>query len=336
MDVHDREVAFGCSDHGVYTYDINSGKKRRTLYTKRCGHSEWVTCLTYLPDGRLVSGGMDNKLCLWAATGASCRDMVGHTSSVSVVKASASGGMVVSGGYDRTVRCWDTRRGAEVCALTGGHSGPVLDLALLPGTVVSGGRDSKVLLWDLETGKCRRSLTGHKGHITAVEWFADAGEAGDGSQLVLSGAQDGHLRVWDLRSQSCVANVPAHTSDSGSGAVGSIACTAMSASALGGLAGDMVVTIGADKAVVVSDPRRNFEPLRRWTEHREFPYSLTVAGPLVFSGDGAGMLLAHDIDSGKLLYGLGANEGAVRCLGAVGDKLVAAGDDGNGLVFTFR
>ena len=65
-------------------------------------------------------------------------------------------------------------------------------------------------------------------------------------------------------------------------------------------------------------------------------YSLTVAGPLVFSGDGAGMLLAHDIDSGKLLYGLGANEGAVRCLGAVGDKLVAAGDDGNGLVFTFR
>lgn len=56
----------------------------------------------------------------------------------------------------------------------------------------------------------------------------------------------------------------------------------------------------------------------------------------MFSGDGAGMLLAHDIDSGKLLYGLGANEGAVRCLGAVGDKLVAAGDDGNGLVFTFR
>lgn len=48
MDVHDREVAFGCSDHGVYTYDINSGKKRRTLYTKRCGHSEWVTCLTYV------------------------------------------------------------------------------------------------------------------------------------------------------------------------------------------------------------------------------------------------------------------------------------------------
>lgn len=135
-----------------------------------------------------------------------------------------------------------------------------------------------MLLWDLETGKCRRSLTGHKGHITAVEWFADAGEAGDGSQLVLSGAQDGHLRVWDLRSQSCVANVPAHTSDSGSGAVGSIACTAMSASALGGLAGDMVVTIGADKAVVVSDPRRNFEPLRRWTEHREFPYVCVGCG----------------------------------------------------------
>ena len=104
---------------------------------------------------------MDNKLCLWAATGASCRDMVGHTSSVSVVKASASGGMVVSGGYDRTVRCWDTRRGAEVCALTGGHSGPVLGLALLPGTVVSGGRDSKVRVWGWKPvcRLCARQLT---------------------------------------------------------------------------------------------------------------------------------------------------------------------------------
>lgn len=180
MDVHDREVAFGCSDHGVYTYDINSGKKRRTLYTKRCGHSEWVTCVTYvgaqdtgcpvpgttardshllcppcsltawhriprfLPDGRLVSGGMDNKLCLWGSSGASCRDLLGHTSSVSCVKSSASGRLIVSGGYDRTVRCWDSSRGSELLSLSGGHSGPVLDIALLPGVVVSGGRDSKV------------------------------------------------------------------------------------------------------------------------------------------------------------------------------------------------
>jgi len=157
-------------------------------------------------------------------------------------------------------------------------------------------------VWDLETGKLQRSLKGHKGHVTAVEWFVSPGTgedeaaAGASTPLVLTGAQDGHLRVWDLRSESCVANLATHTSDSGSGAVGAIRSTALASGM------DKVVTFGADKAVVVHDPRAGFAEAWRWTEHRDFPYSLEVAGPLVFSGDGQGMLLAHDLDSGRLLY----------------------------------
>jgi len=47
------------------------------------------------------------------------------------------------------------------------------------------------------------------------------------------------------------------------------------------------------------------------------------------------MLLAHDITSRKLLWGLGANQAAVRCIGVTGSRLVAAGDDGNAIIYTF-
>jgi F-box/WD-40 domain protein 7 len=58
-----------------------------------------------------------------------------------------------------------------------------------------------------------------------------------------------------------------------------------------------------------------------------------VAGGLALSGDGQGMLLVHDLQQGKLLYGMGANRAAVRAIHATPDRLVAAGDDGNAIVW---
>ena len=56
---------------------------------------------------------------------------------------------------------------------------------------------------------------------------------------------------------------------------------------------------------------------------------------LALSGAGDGMLLCHDLVAGKCVYGLGANRGAVRCIHAAPDGLVAAGDDGNAIVYSF-
>ena len=54
------------------------------------------------------------------------------------------------------------------------------------------------------------------------------------------------------------------------------------------------------------------------------------------SGGGDGMLLAHDLEQGKLLYGLGANQAAVRCIGTTPSKMVVSGDDGNAIVYEFN
>jgi hypothetical protein len=34
------EVVLGGSDHALYVIDVRSGRKKRTLYTKACGHTE--------------------------------------------------------------------------------------------------------------------------------------------------------------------------------------------------------------------------------------------------------------------------------------------------------
>jgi WD40 repeat protein len=77
MSVCNHEVAIGSSDHALYTFDINTGRKQRQLYNRNFGHSEWVTCVTHISDGRIVSGGMDNKVCVWDATGVRCKTLTG-------------------------------------------------------------------------------------------------------------------------------------------------------------------------------------------------------------------------------------------------------------------
>jgi WD40 repeat protein len=63
-----REVVVGSSDHALYIVDVDKAKKKRQLYNKSNGHGEWVTCVTYLSNGAILSGGMDSKLCLWSGT----------------------------------------------------------------------------------------------------------------------------------------------------------------------------------------------------------------------------------------------------------------------------
>ena len=53
------------------------------------------------------------------------------------------------------------------------------------------------------------------------------------------------------------------------------------------------------------------------------------------SGGGDGMLLVHDLATGGVLYGLGANRAAVRAIHCETGRLVAAGDDGTLIAYDF-
>jgi F-box/WD-40 domain protein 7 len=328
-----------------------------------------------------------------------CAELLGHFGSVSAVEAVRGTHLLASCGYDKSVRLWDVN--ASVCVREmRGHGAPVLLQALRPlagaggaaaaggrsargsaesagsagpgaaaaagavPTIATGDRDGEVRVWDAERGSCSATLSGHRGHVTALAWFTphpgwgpdpgsvDPSAPGAASipthaDILFSGAQDGHFRGWDLRARSPLVNVELHASAAGAGALGSIAVahvpTATPGSSWGGGTETLVVTAGADRTLCVLDPRRGFAPRFRMAEHRDFIYSLHVPGSaaacassVVLSGAGDGMLLAHDLRTGKPLWGLGANEAAVRCIDtAGGHQLVVTGDDGRVMIYDF-
>ena len=67
------------------------------------GHREWVTCVAFTADGKVLSGGMDSMLCLW--TGTRAQRLEGHNASVSALKVDERN-IAISGSYDGVYICF--------------------------------------------------------------------------------------------------------------------------------------------------------------------------------------------------------------------------------------
>ena len=128
MDVRDGFAVVGSSDHALYEVDLKKKRVCRKLYSKQYGHGEWVSAVAYLGDGRVISAGLDSKLCLWSAQGVRCADMRGHVGSISAVAVDSGSRIALSAGYDKTIRCWDVQRVPKEMWAIKGHRSPVMEL----------------------------------------------------------------------------------------------------------------------------------------------------------------------------------------------------------------
>jgi WD40 repeat protein len=297
MSVHGSVAVVGSADHGLLEVELQGSgrdngplRPKRTLYTKQYGHSEWVTDVTHLPDGRILSAGMDSKVCLWNAAGAPrCIDLVGHTGSIARVLGSADGSLALSAGYDKTVRLWSTQNGAELAKLRA-HRAPVLHVAWAPGVLASADREGSVVLWDVHSGTAT-PLGAHGGHATALAATgADGGSTAAGGTGLLSGGQDGVVRLWDVRQERSACETQVHT-----GAVNELVAHRLASSS------PLVLSGGADKRVLALDPRMSLQAVHVFEEHRDHIYSLTAIGDLCVSGAGDGLVLVHGLGEGKCL-----------------------------------
>ena len=70
------------------------------------GHSDWVTSVIQLSDGKVCSGSFDKTVKIWDLTTGRCvMTLKGHCDSVrSVIQ--LSDGKVCSGSDDKTVKIW--------------------------------------------------------------------------------------------------------------------------------------------------------------------------------------------------------------------------------------
>lgn len=331
-------VVAGSTDHALYVVPIadNDDKRRRgngckKLYTKKCGHSEWVTGALYLSDDRIVSAAMDSRLCLWNASGTNCEDLIGHAGSITLVKNLArESSLVFSAGYDKTVRVWNVgkqfRGKTREIGCIKATSAPILDADTQSAQKITvGDRDGNVRVIDLEKGTVVQAYANaHRGHTTSILGSCDNDRNG-----IYSGGQDGIVNVWDCRQKKCLASLELHTDkkEGKAGAVGFLAEPSHS----GGE--NILITGGADGTINVLDKRQSHQVVHKWIEHQDYIYSLHVSHQLCFSGDGQGMLHVHDWRNGHLLYGLGANQAAIRAITTSDTKLVVAGDDGSILTY---
>ena len=105
------------------------------MYGKRTGHTEWVTSVAHLPDGRVLSVGMDGKLCIWGHDRRTVSEIMAHRGSISKVAADTFYNVGVTCGYDKNLYLWKFGSGTNPRFPTStkapvvtfaGHDNPVL------------------------------------------------------------------------------------------------------------------------------------------------------------------------------------------------------------------
>ena len=318
-DALDDQVAIGGSDHDVHVVDAKKKREIRKLNHARNGHKEWVTCVKWLSDGRLLSGSMDSYLCLWNKHGNVCEHLHGHQGTVSDLVVLHDSQKAITSSYDKTIRIWDVSAGRKRKAREMGvakcHSAPVLLLrANNSHALVSGCRGGNVSITDTATLKQVWGQTiAHEGHVTALEWLDE--------NCMMSGGQDGCICLWDRRCPTKLGTVPSHKHNTGTGAVGFL-----------GMVGSYIVSAGADKVVKIHSLTNDFRVLFSQRTD-DFVYSCFVSGRQIFVGLGNGICIIFDVQKLSCLANFQANGSGLRCICNSGPSLFTAGDDGKFAAF---
>lgn len=185
MAVRDDLVVTGSHDHGLKVYQVSKGKFVRELFNKKYGHTEWVTSVDFVHDGRILSGAMDSKLCLWHRSAVQCKDLIGHTASVSRVRCHNESNIGMSASYDTTLKVWDLDAARELHTLksVNSHTRPVTEFFWKNALAVSGGRDGLLCAWDVATGTMVNTMDRHSSMITSLCTLTEDGA----DNVVISG-----------------------------------------------------------------------------------------------------------------------------------------------------
>src|SRR5262249_48679075 len=114
-----------------------------------------------------------------------------HRAGIFSVAVNHQAGLMATASWDTSVVVWSIERMTPVRPLNG-HREPVMAAIVTDdGDVVSASMDSTIKIWNVQTGRCRETLTGHHGWVTAL---ADVPSRG----LLLSGADDRTIKAWHL------------------------------------------------------------------------------------------------------------------------------------------
>ena len=125
------------------TTPCGCGTSRAAKAACSTGHTERVTALAVLPDGRALSGSEDGTLRLWDLASGKSRVLKGHTGKVTAL-AVLPDGRALSGSEDWSVIVWDVARGAPLAAFVGDAA--ITCVAATPTHLIAGSANGAVHL----------------------------------------------------------------------------------------------------------------------------------------------------------------------------------------------
>lgn len=313
MSTHADEVVVGGADHSLTVLRVSSEgrlQSARKLYSKQFGHCDWVTTVVHLPDGKLVSGGMDSKICMWSGT--RCKHLIDHAGSVSRIR-TLGRKHFISSSYDRSLKCWCSKTGKILTSLHG-HLGAILDFEVLANSlIVTASRDSTARLWDLNQGKEVASFREHQGHVSALAVR---------DQYVFTGDQGSTVRIWDSRTPRLICEMTPFTRGA---AVTHLEPTCPSRTAAAAADG---------KLCTIGSVEENFGIISSNSDiqNGSFIYSVKCCrdGTIVWGG-GNGTIGTRKDDGGTTSH-IKVDQNAIRAMNfTCSGTLVVATDDGNAI-----
>ena len=171
------------------------------------GHVGAVLACDWDVTGRLlVTGGLDECLCLWEprASNNPIATIAAHSDPILSVSFNGDGYKLASASVDGLIRVWDVRASLKRCLATIiDDDNPVVSSVMWSPNdqyLVSASMDNAVRLWDYETKRCVRTYKGPKfGRIGR----ARLGRMGEVGYVIAAGGEDG-LWAWNAQSKNVV------------------------------------------------------------------------------------------------------------------------------------
>ncbi|KIJ53812.1 hypothetical protein M422DRAFT_154973, partial [Sphaerobolus stellatus SS14] len=186
------------------------------IYHRLKGHSDYVTCVAFSPDGRYIYSGSDDlTICIWDAKAAQRIEEIpeAHTRRITSIAISPDGQHIVSGSWDMTICVWDVKTGNRIGKPLQGHKDRVTSVAYSPDGqhIISASHDNSICIWDAKTGqRLGEPLLGHTDSVTAVAFSPDGKHIVSGSEdgvisfspdggYFVSGSYDKSVCYWDAK-----------------------------------------------------------------------------------------------------------------------------------------
>jgi pre-mRNA-processing factor 19 len=193
------DVLVGCADGEGKVFSFSAPTDVRATGILR-GHTEAITGVSFLPEGRIATSSADRTVKVWKKDSSdennySPAGTLGfHKGPVNSLVAHVGGKALATASDDCSWAFWDLEHTDSPVHVSTLRSVPTAASVHADGILLGFGVSSNVTLWDVRTllKEPILNLEGHSGEIASLSF------SNNGYHLVSAG-EDGIVNVWDLR-----------------------------------------------------------------------------------------------------------------------------------------